>query len=125
MKKFLTLLAFVAFTGTVSAQSTATDAPKAEATETMKSCAKGEAAKAGCCASKAKASAQASAAATIDPVAPAPGRHGAKAEAGTAATTAAAPGSKAAGCCAGKAKAGAGCAGKAHAANTEPPASEE
>lgn len=119
MKKLLTLFACVAFTGALSAQSTSTDAPKAEATEKVQSCTKGEAAKAGCCVGKAKASVEAGAGATASTEAPAtPSCHAAKAEAGTAAV---APDAKAAGCCAGKAKAeGASCqGGKAHADNTE------
>lgn len=114
MKKLLSLLAIVAFTGTISAQSTSTDdAPKAEGTETVKSCAKGEAAIPACCAAKMKTSTEAGTGTT--PEAAAPSCHGAKAEGATSAPAAGHPGMPA--CCAAKAHAsGAACAGgKAHA----------
>jgi len=84
MKKFFALLTCVAFAGVLNAQTTSTETPEPAKAEKVKECAKGDAAKAGCCAGKAKASADAS---TTAP----------------AAATADAP--KAAGCCAGKASA--------------------
>lgn len=116
MKKLLSLLAIVAFTGTISAQSTSTDAPDAAAPETMKICSKAAGALPACCAAKAKATAEESAASTAPMTeAAAPSCHGAKAEGATSAPAAGHPGMPA--CCAAKAHAsGAACAGgKAHA----------
>lgn len=93
MKKFLSLIACVAFVGALSAQTTTTET-KSEPAKTEKSgCAKGEA-KAGCCAGKAKASADTKAVASGD------------------AANATAP---KAGCCAGKASAASCHGAKAHA----------
>ena len=128
MKKILSFCAALLLFGGLSAQST----PEANNTpqpEQVKCCAKGDAAKAGCCAARSKASAEASTtvapdgdapSTTTGADAPAPACHGAKT---TAAGSGVAPEAKTAGCCAGKAgTAGSSChRGRAHADATAAP----
>ena len=85
MKKIFALLTCFAFVGVLSAQTTTSDNTEPVKTEKVKDCAKGEKAKAGCCAGKAKASKDT--------------------KASTTEVTTDAP---KAGCCAGKAKASTG-----------------
>ena len=82
MKKFFALLTCVAIAGVLNAQTTATEKSEPAKQEKVKECAKGDAHKAGCCADKAKASADA--------------KHAEEAGADAA---------KPAGCCAGKSSA--------------------
>lgn len=106
MKKIFSLLAFVAFACSVSAQTTTAT----EKTEKV-GCAKGEA-KAGCCAGKAKAAAEANAAAmpeTANTTNAAP--TASQGEGEQVATEVAGADAKPAGCCAGKAKAAKSCHG--------------
>lgn len=101
MKKLLALLTCVAFAGVLNAQTTSKETAEPAKAEKVKECSKGEAGKAGCCAGKAKASAE----------------HGKEGHAD------AADAPKGAGCCAGKASAsschGAKAEGHGHAHGEE------